>query len=328
VKPTLQNLLDHLEPVLGQRPRTEAASGATLPLFLRDHYRLHETRLFGRDYLLAVEEADRDAGSAAEYESHARQLAAKLGREVVLVPRALSPYARNRLVQLGVPFIVPGSQTFLPLAMLDLRERFGPQKPVAREKLAPLAQLLVLWHLVREPLDGLPLRDIAARLGYTAMAVTRAKDELEAARLCEAVRKGRSLVLRFHGQGRVLWHKAEPLLASPVAKEHWLIWDRPAYPALRAGISALSKRTMIGDDPLPTFAVDARVFRDNLEQGLYRGCRVPEEANVRLEVWRYDPLLLGDRETVDPLSLYLSLRDSPDERIQQQLVKLIDSVSW
>jgi hypothetical protein len=31
---------------------------------------------------------------------------------------------------------------------------------------------------------------------------------------------------------------------------------------------------------------------------------------------------------VDPLSLFLSLRDFPDERVQQQLESLIDQIPW
>jgi hypothetical protein len=49
---------------------------------------------------------------------------------------------------------------------------------------------------------------------------------------------------------------------------------------------------------------------------------------VRMESWGYDPLLLTDSSRVDSLSLYLSLLDSLDERIQQQLGILIDQISW
>lgn len=47
-----------------------------------------------------------------------------------------------------------------------------------------------------------------------------------------------------------------------------------------------------------------------------------------METWSYDPLLLARGDRVDALSLHLSLRDSPDERIQQQLTELIDHVAW
>jgi hypothetical protein len=38
--------------------------------------------------------------------------------------------------------------------------------------------------------------------------------------------------------------------------------------------------------------------------------------------------LLAEKGRVDALSLYLTLRDSPDERVQQQLETLLEAVPW
>jgi hypothetical protein len=65
-----------------------------------------------------------------------------------------------------------------------------------------------------------------------------------------------------------------------------------------------------------------------MEQGIVRWCRTREEANLYLEIWAYDPLVLSAGDTVDPLSLFLSMRDSPDERIQQQLRILLEGIEW
>jgi DNA-binding MarR family transcriptional regulator len=181
---------------------------------------------------------------------------------------------------------------------------------------------------LRERMDALPLKDIAGHLGYSPMMITKAKDELVASGLCKTVRAGRSLVLKFQEQGRSLWEHAKPHLSSPVQKVHWVQWEEPSGSAIPAGLSALSQRTMIADDPVPTKALDARTFRADLEKELYHKCQVPEEGNVCLEVWRYNPLLLGDRHGVDSLSLYMSLCESYDERVQQQLKMLVESMSW
>ena len=95
-----------------------------------------------------------------------------------------------------------------------------------------------------------------------------------------------------------------------------------------AGISALSLRTMIAADRLPSYALTLAGFQEAVEKGACTGCRDAESATARIEVWSYEPRLLGDEQMVDPLSLYLSLRDSPDERIQQQLEQLIEGVKW
>ena len=136
------------------------------------------------------------------------------------------------------------------------------------------------------------------------------------------------MVLEFDGKGASLWERAVPFLSSPIRKIHWIRWDKPSYPAVVAGLTALSRRTMIEDDRLQTWALPHDVYRANLERGLFRGCPSSDEASIQLESWNYNPLLLGGSESVDSLSLYLSLRDYADDRVQQQLQKLIGDVKW
>lgn len=324
-------LVNYLETVTGEIPdlvgeSSERAAG--LPLFLRERYQLNSLRLFGRKCLLALESLDWEPGSPAEYAKHAQAMHQKLGEPITIVILAIPSYARNRMVQAGVPFIVPGSQMFLPFLMVDLRERFS-RLPIAPGKLlTPATQCILLYHLLREPLAGSSLRNIAEKVGYSPMMMSRAKDELEAAELCESVRQGRSLVLEFHDGGRNLWDRAQSLLSSPVKKTHWVQWPSISHPALRAGLTALSHRSMIEDDRIPTYALPQETYRSNLERGLFYGCPGPSEANVQLEAWSYNPLLLGDEKGADPLSLFLSLRHSVDERVQQQLETLIEEVTW
>ena len=112
-------------------------------------------------------------------------------------------------------------------------------------------------------------------------------------------------------------------MTSPVKKTRWVQWSTPGYPALLAGISALSRRTMLAADTHPTYALGPKMFESWLESGTLTGCPDAEQATAKIEVWSYEPKLLGDNEAVDPLSLFLSLRDSPDERVQQQLEHMI-----
>jgi hypothetical protein len=70
------------------------------------------------------------------------------------------------------------------------------------------------------------------------------------------------------------------------------------------------------------------VFHANLERGLFHGCPGPEDADFKMEVWSYNPLLFANNEAIDSLSLFLSLRDYPDERVQQQLETLINEFPW
>lgn len=298
-----------------------------MPLFLREHYAIFSTRLFGRKSLLALESAGRESGSPGEYGKQAEALSLNLGEPVVLVLPILPSYARNRMVQMRVPFLVPGSQSFLPNSVIDLRERFPQPSSERRETLSPAAQCAVLYHLLCEPLAEIPLKAVARKIRYSPAMMTKVKDELEGAEICKIVQSGRSLVLDFMANGRTLWEQVKPRLCSPTKRTRW-VREKPDAPALLAGMSALALRTMIADDRLPTYALAHAAYQYFLERGGCADCLDPENATARVEVWSYDPRGLGDKRTVDPLSLHLSLRHSGDERVQQQLEKLISGVEW
>jgi hypothetical protein len=225
---------------------------------------------------------------------------------------------------LGRPFIVPGSQTFLPTAIIDLRERQPGVLPTAKT-LSPAAQCVLLYHLERESIHPWPLQKVAEVVGYSPNMLIKVKRELEAAELCDPVRSGRVVTLRFHVERRALWQKALPWLASPVRATHWVRWEKPPTQALMAGMTALSRATMIVDDRTPVYALHHKASKDNA----FEICADRIAATARLEIWNYNPQLLTIREEmVDPLSLFLSLRHDPNERVQDQLETLIEQFPW
>ena len=59
----------------------------------------------------------------------------------------------------------------------------------------------------------------------------------------------------------------------------------------------------------------------------------PTEGNICLEVWKYNPGILSHTAIiteliVDPLSLYLTLKNTPDERIEMALEQIIEQLKW
>ena len=323
-----QLLVKYVTQLVGEAPALAEEKAAGLPLFLRERFQLWSAPLWGRRVVFAMESDAWEPGTPGDYEKLAAALRSQLGETVVLVLARLPSYARNRMVKLGIPFVVPGSQFFLPTVLVDLRERFSPAKPTQGKRLTPTAQCLVLYHLQRASLENLPLKEIAERIGYSPIMLTKVKEELEAAELALPSRQGRSITLHFPRRGRDLWEQAQPYLASPVKKTHWLRGNLLQQPAPAAGLTALSQLTTISDDRLPSVALLAEVFQVGLERGDFHTSNGPEEATLRLESWSYDPLLLASGNRVDALSLHLTLRESHDERVQQQLAELIQHVAW
>ena len=93
-----------------------------LPFFLTDRYRLAETSLFGRK-LLILATPGQDAETPATIAKHIQTARSTSDAFVVVfLTDALSSANRQRLIQQGVNFIVPGNQLFLPELGADLRE--------------------------------------------------------------------------------------------------------------------------------------------------------------------------------------------------------------
>ena len=169
-----QSLVHYVELVTGLRPRLNEGPppAATLPLFLREQYEFAEMDLFGRRVPLAVEKPPPEELSAGEYARNAAMLRQRFGEDVVLVMAKLPSYVRNRLVREGVPFIVPGTQMFLPMLMIDLRERFSKAESRTGDKLSPVSQLVVIYQILRAPDAHIPLAQLGGRLAYSPQAMS------------------------------------------------------------------------------------------------------------------------------------------------------------
>jgi len=270
-----------------------------------------------------------EPGSPSEYLRHWRQLSESIGEDrVALVLPFISAKIRNRMIQMGVPFIVPDAQIHLPLSMIILKERYGAYRPAGGKPLSPAAQILFLIQLQQGGLQDQSSKEISNRIGYSRASVSTACAELEQNNLCTTFRKGKEQRIEFTRLPRELWETALPLLRSPVRKIHFVMWKQPVREACLAGISALSKRSSLAEDRIPTFALQESGIREGLEQGLFHGCSDRHEADAQLEAWNYDPAVLSKSQTVDPLSLYLSLRKNPDERVQSELAAMMEDFPW
>jgi hypothetical protein len=120
------------------------------------------------------------------------QVQPKWEGELIYVREQVASHQRKRLIEQRIPFIVPGNQLYLPMLGIDLREHFRKQRQRPL-KFKPATQALVLHLLLHH--DDTPRTpvELAERLGYTKMTMSRALDELEAEQLCEVTREGREL---------------------------------------------------------------------------------------------------------------------------------------
>jgi len=329
---TPKELARYREQITGQAPALrDMAPGdaAALPLFLRAAYRLVRATLFGHNFVLAIAQERQDNATPTECVKHVDLLRTAVQGEVALVLPRVQAHVRNRLVRLGVPFIVPGRQMFLPFLAVDLRER---EPRAVREHpgvLTAPAQAILLGHLLGKGVEHRPLKDVAAAFGYSAMTVTKVAEELAAKGLCTVVREGRTRRLSFTATGQELWDKALPSLGTPVRARRWIRRLAPGrWGMVVAGLTALERYTAIADDRVPTFALWRNQVRGGMDGRDFEMGDGPDDAEASIEFWNYDPARLADGDCVDRFSLYLSLRDTADERVRKELEALLEAVEW
>ena len=302
-----------------------------LPLYLRQQYEFYQVqRVPGVKNVVLF--ADNHEQQPALIEKNFRYLAEKTGAVVVYMREAITSYDRKRLIEKRIPFVVPGNQMYLPFLGVDLREWFTGSKDKI-DSFSPATQYLLLYLLQNSvDVETNQLR-LASRLGYANMTMVRAFREMEKAGIGVIERIGKEKHLIIKGHRKDVWQKAEPLLNTPVQEKVYLrgLDFDPSMDARFsvAGESALARFSMLNEPRVPTWAIQSKVWKnDRVLQRKFALQSYPEAGSVELELWRYPVRGPGDAETVDKLSLYLSLKDQQDERLQMALVKMLEAVLW
>jgi len=299
-----------------------------LVLFLRDRYRFFEARILGKACLLMTDEGDQEE-SPATVRKHVDQVKIKWSGPVIFVRRRIAAYNRKRLIDQKLPFVAPGNQMYLPMLGVDFREQFPTPRPT-RSGLRPSSQAVLIYAILRDDDHMSPTR-LGAKLGYSAMAMSHVLNELEAAGIAtsSAIGRGRDRRLRFDMPKQEAWKKALPLLRTPVKSRHTIrMIPNEILRGPRAGLSALAHYSMMAEPENPVMAVSRKDWKTLRTGNVITAAMSGESNGGVVEVWSYAPTPVAIDGWVDRLSLYLSLRDMQDERIQAALDQMMKEVLW
>ena len=320
----------YLHETLGIAPEVKPWPGAgKLPYFLQDALEVRELTLLDRPILLAI---DKQPGkpSLAQVRSQMDKLRQLAELPVVYVRSSLASYERKRLIEQKVAFLVPGNQLYLPDLGIDLREYFRKPPAAADTALSPATQAMLITVLLRRPqrAEWQPA-EVVSELGYTAMTLSRVVKEITASGIATVRTEGRARWLHTELTAAQTWERAKPLLRNPIKRR---VWIRPSSqwepPQVRlAGLSALARHSMLAEPQWTTYAVSPAQWKAATQAGIDL---LPEHVPgaCEWELWHYDPALVPDCESVDPLSLTLSLQGHTDERVQLAIDELKGSFPW
>lgn len=298
----------------------------SLPFFLQDSYDLYQVGLLNEDFIVLASKNDNEP-TPATIHKHIDIVSQQLRMKAVFLHSSISSFNRKRLIEYKAPFVIPGNQMYLPDLGIDLREYFI-KKRSKTVTFGPSTQAVILYALTKKMTEPVTPTQLAEELGYSRMTMTRSLDEIESAGLAEVSIAGRKRLVHLDKNRRDLWRKALPHLKTPVKENVWLKALIDELPVYQAGLTALACYSMLTSPQKQVYAAFAKDWKDIKRKYPHDIISYPDEARCKLEVWSYSPGLFANGKIVDPFSLYLSIKDIKDERVESAMEKMMEGIEW
>jgi hypothetical protein len=217
---------------------------------------------------------------------------------------------------------------------LDLREYFRRPKQKKIQLLSPATQVLAIYLIYNSPDSVLADRgtqtEMAKILGYSKMTISRGFKEIESA-LDEANPDDKyGAIRKYDIPKHEFWQQLQPYWRNPIKRKSYLFMhNRVDKVGVKAGLTALANYSMLAEPRPDVYAVGQKEWKILLQNRDVMFLDRPAPDAVEMEIWAYQPELLashGKKGTVDPLSLYLSLKEKSDERIEMALEELLGAI--
>lgn len=317
-------MVEYLEEMLGIKVKMHTWEEIIkLPVYLRcdrEYYLIHVEE---QESVVIKMSAQRF--NLSTFQKHILKLRNYTNLSIVLWLDSVSTYQRQALIKNKMPFIVPKSQMYVPFWGICFRERM--QKNIEKkEKLTAMAQYILLYMIYNPNKDGYTQKEITIKLNVSAMNVSRGIAELREMQLVTMESTGRSKCIEPVACGKELYQLSKDYMQSPIQKKIY-IRENVYMDLLVAGEEALAMKTMLNSPNKTIRALDKKKIDIILEQFSVDPKWELEADYVELELWKYDPERLCVNDTVDEISLLLSLQDIEDERIEEQIENMMERYS-
>lgn len=295
-----------------------------LPVFLRNNYNFYEMTVLEVPCIL-MELADEMPG-VETLQKHIKRVETVTNRQVVLFYKEISRYRRKSLIKNRIPFVVDDGQMYLPFLALDLKKAAEHVKNEVKH-FTVSGQTAYLYFLYHKN-EVVNMTEFAEKMGCTNMTASRALNELYHANLITyevGGKTGRSKEYKRIPDPEY-FHKGRRYLRSPVKKVVFLKTE--PLGALTAGLDALAELSMINPSGHPVRAMGREQFNTQKIEVVKNKDVIKDTQLVELQIWDYDPTQFSHKKHVDLLSLYASLKEENDERIEHALEEVLQAEPW
>lgn len=294
------------------------------PLFLRNGYNFYEMTILETPCILV--EVINESPGIDKLQKQIKQIENLADRQIVLFYKIITRYRRKSLIKNRIAFVIESGQMYLPFLGLDLKiaQEHIEKKVNGFTTSAQIAYLYFLYHKD----EIVNMTEFSKKMGFTKMTASRALNDLYHANLITYEISG--MTSRSKEYKRIpdpeYFLKGRAYLKSPAKK---IIYVKTApLDALIAGFDALANLSMINPPGHPVMAIDRQQV-DTQEIEIVKNIDLIKDTNlVELQLWDYNPKLFSQEHHVDLMSLYASLKDETDERIEQALEEALRGESW
>ena len=322
----MENTIDYIKEVFGpdlnitEIPKVQVNA---LPFYIANEYNFWEGNLIDRNIVFAKKNTT-EHFTPDQYKKQLELLERHFNNPVVFVLPDIEAYKRNRLIQKRINFVVANKQVYIPGLFIDIKEY--ALKAQKKEYLKPVAQCLILYHLQKEPLYGFTYRQLANKLQYPYLTITRAVENIQVLNLC-TIEGTKEKTICFETGNAELWEKAQAFMKSPVMKKVFTDDQIGEELIFRSNINALAFYSDLNDEKQIYLAVHQDTFRKLNKEGKIKKLS-DYDGKYCIEIWKYTPAILANNQFVDPLSVYLEFKDNTDERVQLALKTIIRQQKW
>ena len=298
----------------------------TLPISFEKRFQYVQMKFHKESFLLIKEKR---RGSLDSFVTQARIMGEKASMDVILVFSKLSDIEKKQLLQARVPFVdFKGNLFFPPLGLV-----LNANDDVATSKeLTPSEQLTWIAFLLTKSRRVVDVDLISQVTGLPNSTIYRC---LRTFKTLDWLNKPNKLYT-YTASKKELFLKSESYLFNPI-KKRLLLPNvdleniKSDSRLLYGGTYALSYLTFLAEsDENSSYVISQRQFNKlslPLSQHVLEG--------KVLEIWRYSPFVSEfwndfkenqDRQFVDPISLYLTLKDDDDPRVEEEIEALKNNI--
>ena len=298
----------------------------TLPISFEKRYQYAKMKFHKESFLLIKEKR---RGSLNSFVTQARTMGRKASMDVILVFSKLSDNEKKQLLQARVPFVDFKGNLFFP--PLGLALNANDDVEVFKE-LTPSEQLTWIAFLLTK---GQKVVDVDLLSQITGLPNSTIYRCLRTFKTLNWLNKPNKLYA-YTASKKELFLKSESFLFNPI-KKRLLLSDfdlnkiQSDSRLLYGGTYALSYLTFLAEsDENSSYVISQRQFNK-------LSLQLPQHVLVGkvLEIWRYSPFVsefwndfkeTQDRQFVDPISLYLTLKDDDDPRVEEEIEALKNNI--